>query len=70
MSSVGPHVSPLLVGRDDLLALGERRIGEVLDGRGQMLLLAGEAGIGKTRLLRALIRSADAAGFRCAKGDI
>ena len=70
MSSVGPHVSPLLVGRDDLLALGERRIAEVLKGRGQMLLLAGEAGIGKTRLLRALIRSAEAAGFRYVKGDI
>jgi predicted ATPase len=46
--------SPVLVGRDDLLALAERRLGEVAGGRGQLLFVAGEAGIGKTRLLAAV----------------
>lgn len=66
----GPHVSPLLVGRDDLLVLADRRIAEVASGQGHMLLLAGEPGIGKTRLLRAIIDKSIAAGFRSAKGDV
>jgi DNA-binding CsgD family transcriptional regulator len=70
MSEVGPHISPLLVGRDDLLALADRRIAEVAEGRGHVLLLSGEAGIGKTRLLRAIIQKATGAGFRYAKGDL
>ena len=57
-------VCPILVGRDDLLDLADRRIREVAAGRGQMLLLAGEAGVGKTRLLGAVERRAAAAGFR------
>jgi DNA-binding CsgD family transcriptional regulator len=62
--------SPLLVGRDEMLALGERRIAEAKAGRAGLLLLAGEAGIGKTRLLRAIIRQAALAGFRYSKSDI
>ncbi len=67
---MGPLLSPLLVGRDDLLALADRRIEEAAAGRGQVVLLAGEAGIGKTRLLRAVLRKADAAGFRIAQADL
>ena len=70
MGTVGPLLSPLLVGRDDLLQLAERRIAEASAGRGHLLLLAGEAGIGKTRLLRSILRMASAAGFRFAKGDL
>ena len=70
MSLVRPLQSPLLVGRDDLLALAERRIEEAAGGRGHLLLLAGEAGIGKTRLLSAVLRKAGAAGFRVSKGDL
>jgi hypothetical protein len=54
---------PVLVGRGDLLALGERRIEEVTAGCGRLLLLAGEAGIGKIRLLAELPSRATAAGF-------
>ena len=43
--------SPVLVGRDAFLALADRRLVEAAAGRGHLLLLAGEAGIGKTRLL-------------------
>jgi DNA-binding CsgD family transcriptional regulator len=70
MSTVGPLLSPLLVGRDELLNLADRRIAEAAAGQGHLLLLAGEAGIGKTRLLRAILHEAEAAGFRIAKGDL
>ena len=70
MSTVGPLLSPLLVGRDELLNLADRRIAEAAAGEGHLLLLAGEAGVGKTRLLRAILNEADAAGFRIAKGDL
>ncbi|MDF2733852.1 MAG: Fimbriae protein [Chloroflexota bacterium] len=58
----------MLVGRDDLLALADRRIAEVLTGTGRFLLLSGEAGVGKTRLLGAMERRAEAAGFRVVRG--
>ena len=46
-------------GRDELLALAERRIAAVREGQGHLLLLSGEAGIGKTRLLQAMHGLAD-----------
>jgi DNA-binding CsgD family transcriptional regulator/tetratricopeptide (TPR) repeat protein len=58
MDAARPYVCPVLVGRDDLLALAERRIGEVVLGTGRFLVLAGEAGVGKTRLLGAMERIA------------
>jgi DNA-binding CsgD family transcriptional regulator len=56
-------VSPILVGRDDLLELADRRLAEAAAGRGHLLLLAGEAGVGKTRLVSAIERRAETAGF-------
>jgi DNA-binding CsgD family transcriptional regulator/tetratricopeptide (TPR) repeat protein len=70
MSRVGPLLCPILVGRDDLLELADRRIGEAAAGRGQLLLLAGEAGIGKTRLLDAVRRKSRATGFIDANGSL
>ncbi len=70
MSEVRPLLSPILVGRDDLLELAERRLLEVAAGHGHLLLLAGEAGIGKTRMLQAILRKAGSAGLRLAKGDL
>jgi DNA-binding CsgD family transcriptional regulator len=61
---------PLLVGRDDLLELADRRLEEVTAGRGQFLLLAGEAGIGKTRLLAAIRLKAEARGFAAVNGAV
>ena len=68
MNMVGPLVCPILVGRDDMLALAERRLEEAMDGRGHVLFLAGEAGIGKTRLLGSIERRAATLGFRVARG--
>jgi DNA-binding CsgD family transcriptional regulator/tetratricopeptide (TPR) repeat protein len=70
MSSIGPRLSPIIVGRDDLFELADRRISDARAGHGQSLLLAGEAGIGKTRVLHAILRKAAAAGFRVAKSDL
>ena len=61
---------PLLIGRDDLLALADRRLDDVAAGRGQFLLLAGEAGIGKTRLVAAIRRKAEARGFSAVEGAV
>lgn len=44
----------MLVGRDVLLAAGEAALSGALEGRGRLLLLAGEAGIGKTALATAI----------------
>jgi len=68
MTRLGPLLSPILVGRDDLLDQADRRIADVARGRGQLLLLAGEAGIGKSRLIAAVERKALAAGFRGSSG--
>jgi DNA-binding CsgD family transcriptional regulator len=57
------RISPVLVGRDELLALVERRAAEARGGAGQLLFLAGEAGIGKTRLLGATLRAASRIGL-------
>jgi predicted ATPase len=47
-----PALSPL-VGRDEELELLLRRWGEAKAGRGRIVFIAGEPGIGKSRLLHA-----------------
>ncbi|BDZ47148.1 AAA family ATPase [Naasia aerilata] len=47
----GARTAPMLVGRADLLSLALRRWASAVAGTGTLLLVAGEAGIGKTRLL-------------------
>ncbi len=49
------RVCPVFVGREDLLALARRRLAAALDGRGGLLLIAGEAGIGKSRLMEEVV---------------
>ena len=70
MSRVTPLLCPLLVGRDDLLDLADRRLADAAERRGQFLLLAGEAGIGKSRFLRAVGRKAAARGFAVVEGAL
>lgn len=52
----------MFVGRAAALALGDVLVADVVRGRGHVLLVAGEAGIGKTSLARELLRRAEAAG--------
>ncbi len=68
MDTRRPIVCPVLVGRDDLLRLAERRLTEAGAGAGRLLLIAGEAGLGKTRLLDAILERAVADGFRTFRG--
>ena len=63
MRARGSIQSPVLVGRDSFLALIEDRLAAAAAGEGRLLFVAGEAGIGKTRLLSAVARRADADGF-------
>src|SRR5262245_24197419 len=70
MPNPGTMLAPLIVGRDDLVQLAGRRLDEVRAGNGQFLLLSGEAGIGKTRLLAGIRDLAIARGFRVATGDV
>ncbi|GIH79790.1 helix-turn-helix transcriptional regulator [Planobispora longispora] len=63
MPAHGVVQSPVLVGRDDMVALAGRRLAGAADGAGGLLLVAGEAGIGKTRLLGVIARRARAGGF-------
>ena len=63
-----------LVGRDDQLAALEGVLGGARGGYGRVVLVAGEPGIGKTRLAEEAARRAAAAGMqvawgRCHEGD-
>ena len=53
---VSSRLSPVMVGRDGFLEQSGRLLGAILAGDGRFLLLAGEAGIGKTRLVDAIER--------------
>jgi predicted ATPase len=55
--------SPVLIGRDSQLALLEQRLADAAAGAGRLLFVAGEAGIGKTRLLGSAVRRAQRSGF-------
>lgn len=53
-----------LVGREDQVATFRRALERAADGRPGMLLVGGDAGVGKTRLVTDLARTAEAAGAR------
>ena len=56
-------ICPALIGRDPQLAAVRRVLTRGREGNGHVALIVGEAGIGKSRLLRAMIEEARAAGF-------
>jgi hypothetical protein len=57
------------VGRDDVLGQLRRVVDQAITRRGHLLLLAGEAGIGKTTLLTEASRYAESRGTRVAWGS-
>lgn len=62
------------VGRADVLASLAAALARAAGGHGSLVLLAGEAGVGKTRLTDVLVRRAEAHGFevlvgRCLEAD-
>ena len=69
-----PQAADELVGRDDQLAALDGVLAGARGGRGRVVLVAGEPGIGKTRLAEEAARRAAAAGMqvawgRCHEGD-
>ncbi|HEX2626903.1 MAG TPA: AAA family ATPase, partial [Candidatus Limnocylindrales bacterium] len=70
MSVIRTLQSPVLVGRDDLLSELGRSVEEAAAGRGRTVLIAGEAGIGKSRIVASAIRQAEKAGFRIGTATI
>src|SRR5687768_2874410 len=64
-----PILSSILVGREREIDLLERALAATQEGRGQCLILAGEAGIGKSRLVAELSQNATASGFLTLSGQ-
>ncbi len=70
MTRPGPVLCPILVGRDDLLELLDHVMADAVQGQGHAVFLSGQAGLGKTRLIRAVIRKAEATGIRVDGGAV
>lgn len=62
-------LSPLLVGRAEQLHLLDQLLDDARQGKGRTILVGGEAGIGKTRLLDQIKTHAQSTGFRCLYGN-
>src|SRR2546421_2885133 len=63
-----PISSPVLIGRERERATLSALIDQVKQGHGQVLLLSGEAGIGKSRLLAEGKRQGSSQGFLVLQG--
>ncbi|MEO7964414.1 MAG: BREX system ATP-binding domain-containing protein, partial [Gemmatimonadaceae bacterium] len=61
-------VCPVLVGRDGPMSTVVHTLERAHEGHGSTLLISGEAGIGKSRLAKAMIERARERGFVTLKG--
>ncbi len=57
-----------LVGREQELAFLRQALGQARNGRGRLVLMSGEAGLGKTRLVTEIQHEARGQGFLCLTG--
>jgi len=64
-----PLVSPIVIGREEQLSLLGRVLAEAATGQGRTLLLAGEAGIGKSRMVASARQIAAGRGWRVLQGN-
>ncbi len=64
-----PVVCPILIGRNAELAALQECIEAAARGQGGVVLLSGEAGIGKSRLMTELQREASVLGFQLLRGQ-
>ncbi|HUG55447.1 MAG TPA: AAA family ATPase, partial [Candidatus Limnocylindrales bacterium] len=64
----GQLVSPVMIGREAEAARLVEMLALAAGGRGQTVLLAGEAGVGKSAIVRAAQEAASARGFRLLYG--
>src|SRR5690242_11134881 len=62
-------VCPTLIGRDAQLDSLRQLLGRAREGHGRVALIVGEAGVGKSRLLRALSDEARGGGFFVLQGS-
>lgn len=62
-------LSPVIIGRDHELAALEDQLLEAIAGRGRAVLVSGEAGLGKSALLRRFLEKARAHGARVLAGE-
>jgi len=62
-------LSPIVIGRDRELASLEDHLVEAAAGRGRAILISGEAGLGKSALLRRFVERARARGTRVLLGE-
>ena len=56
--------SHAFVGREQEMGRLRTALAQAADGRGQLIMLVGEPGIGKTRTAQELVRHADSQGFQ------
>ncbi len=68
MMSNQPFSSPILIGREQEIAILQSLVDQAKQGHGKVLLLGGEAGIGKSRLLAEGKRQASEQGFLVLQG--
>src|SRR5215210_602121 len=66
---MGSRSSPVVVGRERELGVIERALGAAAEGRPVLLLVRGEAGIGKSRLIREAIERARGGGSAILHGS-
>jgi AAA ATPase domain len=66
--AAGNVLCPVIVGRDTELAALGRHLDAAVGGHGQLVLLAGEAGVGKSRLMREITARAAARGLAVLSG--
>ena len=66
--AAGQIVCPIIVGRDAERDQANELLEAAATGRGQTLVLSGEAGVGKSAFVRALIARATSRGFRLLYG--
>lgn len=64
-----PVMCPVLVGRGPALEVLHRFLEEVSGGRGHTVLVSGEAGIGKSRLVREVWNHAERQGWQSLQGN-
>lgn len=64
----GHLVCPILVGRESELNAYRRVLEEALEGRGRLLFVSGEPGVGKSAFVREALRAATPPGYRILPG--
>ncbi len=59
---------PVVIGRDAEIGALQQTLGHAAEGRGRLMALVGEAGVGKSRLVRQLVSTADDRGLLVLSG--